>query len=102
MSSPKNFYHEHKEDNDLCSVFCITCQKIAYNTKENKYLKDQEKCAGFDNLQCLNSSCLNGFSTTYQHYVADNRRKVNKKNSYLISSTSVAAASSYMDRSVLN
>lgn len=100
--SSLNFYHEHKSD--LCSVFCASCKKIAYSTKENKYLKDQ-KCTGHDKLQCLNSSCLNGFSTTYQHYSSNTssnqRRKIRKENIYLISSVTLSN-SNYMERFLLS
>ena len=65
------FYYEHTENK--CSVFCIMCNKIAYSTKQNKYLNN-EKCDGHSNLQCLNSSCANGFSKTYfNNYIEDNR-----------------------------
>ena len=97
----RNFYYTHDKEKDLCSVFCVTCNKIAYSTKENKYLKDQE-CTLFTNLQCLNSSCPNGFSKTYQHYVVDNRRKIKKRNVCLMSSISTSAGSNYMERYLLN
>ena len=67
----KRFYYTHTENR--CRVFCISCNKIAYSTEQNKYL-NTEKCFGHNKLQCLNSSCLNGFSKTYyKNYVADNR-----------------------------
>ena len=94
----QNFYYKHTDD--LCSVFCTACNKIAYSTKENKYLKNQE-CVGHDKLQCLNSSCPNGFSTTYQYYSTDNRHKIKKENVYMISSISLGA-SGYMERFSLN
>ena len=99
--SSKNFYHKHA--NDLCSVFCTACNKVAYSTKENKYLKEQ-KCFGYEKLQCLNSSCPNGFSKTYQCYNSNNsnnRRKIKKENVYMISSISLGL-SNYMERFSLN
>lgn len=67
----KRFYYKHTENS--CRVFCIMCNKIAYSTKENKYL-NSEKCIGHDNTQCLNSSCANGFSTTYHNnFIVDKR-----------------------------
>ena len=77
MNSKKitRFYFEHDAE-DKCSVFCIMCNKIAYSTKHNKYLRDQ-KCSGHQNLQCLNSSCANGFSKTYyNNYIYNNRPKL--------------------------
>ena len=76
MNSKKitRFYFEHVENK--CSVFCIMCNKIAYSTKHNKFLNNQ-KCSGYDNLQCLNSSCANGFSKTYHNnYIYNNRPKL--------------------------
>ena len=96
--SSLNFYFKHKDD--LCTVFCMFCKKIAYSTKENKYLKNQ-KCTGHDKLQCLNSSCLNGFSTTYQYHnsntSSNERRKIRKENIYLISSVTLTNTD-YMER----
>ena len=67
----KRFYFKHTENK--CRVFCIMCNKIAYSTKHEKYLNN-EKCIGHDSLQCLNSSCANGFSTTYHNnYIYNNR-----------------------------
>ena len=71
----KKFYYEHTENR--CRVFCSMCKKIAYSTKENKYLNNKE-CVGHenhDNLQCLNSSCINGFSKNNLSicYTKDNR-----------------------------
>ena len=94
----KIFYYKHT--NELCSVFCSACKKIAYSTKENKYLKAQ-KCFGHEKLQCVNSSCPNGFSTTYQYYKIDNRREIKKENVYMISSVSLGL-SNYMERFSLN
>ena len=66
------FYYKHTENR--CRVFCIMCNKIAYSTEQNKYLNN-EKCVGHNKLQCLNSSCANGFSKTYHNnYIVDNRR----------------------------
>ena len=65
------FYYEHTENR--CCVFCVMCNKVAYSTKENKYLSNK-KCTGHNNLQCLNSSCANEFSKTYfNNYIVDNR-----------------------------
>ena len=97
--SSKNFYYKHASN--LCSVFCIACNKVPYSTKENKYLKNQ-KYGEHEKLQCLNSSCPNGFSTTYQYYNnTSSRRKLKKENIYMISSVSVGA-SAYMERLSLN
>ena len=74
------------------SVFCIICNKIAYSTKHNKYI-NSKKCLGHDNLQCLNSSCANGFSKTYyNNYIFNNR---SLKTPSISSSSSIQ---DYMDR----
>ena len=46
--------------------------KTAYSTKHEKYLNN-EKCMGHDSLQCLNSLCVNEFSTTYHNNYIYNR-----------------------------
>ena len=85
------FYYKHTENR--CRVFCIMCNKIAYSTEQNKYLNNEE-CLGHNNLQCLNSSCANGFSTTYRNnYIVDNRSLLEENK--LPSSSSFR---SYMDR----
>ena len=95
-SEIENFYYEHTENR--CCVFCIMCNKIAYSTKENKYLNN-EKCVGHDNLQCLNSSCANGFSKTcHKNYIVD-KSSLRKKPS---SSSSATSFRDYMDRYQLN
>ena len=69
------------------------CNKIAYSTEENKYLNN-EKCVGHNKLQCLNSSCANGFSTTYRNnYIVDNRSLLEENKL-----PSSASFSNYMDR----
>ena len=84
MNSKKitRFYFEHTENK--CCVFCIMCNKIAYSTKYKKYLNN-EKCFRHDNLQCLNSSCANGFSKTYHNnYIFNNKPTLPpKENSFI-------------------
>ena len=78
----KKFYFEHTVNS--CRVFCIMCNKIAYSTKHSKYLNNK-KCLGHDNLQCLNSSCANGFSKTYHNnYIYNNRPKLPPKKNFSI------------------
>ena len=87
----KRFYYKHTYNR--CRVFCIMCNKIAYSTEQNKYLNNEE-CFGHYKLQCLNSSCANGFSKTYRNnYIVDNRL-VLKENRPLLS----VSFSNYMDR----
>ena len=90
----KRFYYKH--DENRCRVFCIMCNKIAYSTEQNKYLNTEE-CFGHYKLQCLNSSCANGFSTTYhKNYIVDNRSDFLKRTNNIPSLASMS--SSYMDR----
>ena len=80
-SEKKRFYYEHRENN--CRVLCIMCNKIAYSTKENKYL-NSKKCLGHENPQCLNSLCANGFSkTSHNNYIVDKRPEVKSSNNSL-------------------
>ena len=99
----KKFYLKHNKGKDLYSIFCTFCDKIAYSNKEKKYLKDQHS-TNFDSLQCLNNSCPNGFSSTYQYCVAStstNQRK--KKNDYVQQfAVETARNSKYMERHTLN
>ena len=87
----KKFYYEHTENS--CRVFCIMCNKIAYSTKENKYLNNK-KCIGHNNLQCLNSSCANGFSKTYSNNYVVDKSSIQKP-------SSVTYFQNYMDRNIL-
>ena len=98
-----NFYYEYNKDKYLCSIFCVVCNKVAYNTKENKYMKDQH-FTKFANLQCLNSSCRNGFSKTYQNFVVANitKKKEKKEDNVLLSEIAMATTTKYMERFVLN
>ena len=100
----KNFYFLHTENK--CSVFCICCNKIAYSTKENKYLNSVE-CYGHNNLQCLNSCCANGFSKTYHNnFIADNRSDFLKRQGEKISTRCLiflpTYSTNYMSRYQLN
>ena len=98
----KNFYHKYYKDIDLYDIFCIVCDKIAYSTKENKYMKNQH-FKNYTNLQCLNSSCRNGFSKTYQIFAAANEtKKEKKKDKVMISEIAMAKDTKYMERFVLN
>ena len=95
----KNFYSKYSKNKKLYSMFCVICDKIAYSTKENKYMKDQH-FTDFGNLQCLNSSCRNGFSTTYQYCVVLNTSKKKKREIFLESE--LASTTKYMERFSLN
>ena len=95
----KNFYYKYNKDKDLYSIFCIVCHKIAYSTKENKYMKDQH-FTNFNNLQCLNSSCRNGFSTTYQYCVVPNTSK--KKKREILLESELVSTTKNMERFSLN
>ena len=103
MDSKKFYRKYNNKDKDLCSIFCSFCDKIAYSTKENKYMKDQ--CiTSFDNLQCLNSSCPNGFSSTYQYCVASKSKNSKKNSNDYVQQLAVetAKANKYMERYSLN
>ena len=94
------FYYIHTEYN--CQIFCISCNKIAYSTEHNKYWNNEE-CLGHDHkLQCLNSSCPNGFSKTYhKNYVPDNRSETVKRKGVKITNRVVylpQSSTNYMTR----
>ena len=94
------FYYIHKEYN--CRIYCICCNKIAYSTEHNKYWNNEE-CLGHDHkLQCLNSSCPNGFSKTYtENFVADNRSEKLKRKTCKIKTHTVylpKSSTNYMNR----
>ena len=99
----RNFYHKYNKDKDLYSTFCVVCDKIMYCTKENKYMKDQH-FKTYANLQCLNSSCRNGFSKTYQIHttIANETKKKKKVDKVMLSEIAMSKSSKYMERFVLN
>ena len=102
MNSTK-FYQKYNDKNkDLCSIFCNFCDKIAYSTKENKYMKNQS-ITSFDNLQCLNSCCPNGFSVTYQYCVGFKSKNGKNSKDYVQQlAVEAAKANKYMERYSLN
>ena len=97
----ENFYHKYNEGKDLYSIFCVVCNKIAYNTEENKYMKDQH-FKKLVNWQCLNSSCRNGFSKNYKNFAVSNITKKKKKDKVMLSEIAMASSTKYMERFVLN
>ena len=97
----ENFYHKYNKDKELCSIFCVVCNKVAYSTKENKYMKYQH-ITNFANLQCLNSSCQNGFSKNYRNFAVANITKKKKKDKVMLSEIAMASTTKYMERFVLN
>ena len=97
----ESFYHKYNKDKDLYSIFCVVCDKIAYSTKENKYMKDQH-FKNYTNLKCLNSSCRNGFSKTYQIFAATNEKKKKKKDKVMLTEVAMAKDTDYMERFLLN